>query len=182
MLIRKALIGLALVMGITTVGMTKDYHYKTAAYLIRSYQTHVLIKPVPIMFEVDTELEGLFRVYRYLIKRAKYVSDDENHYWTSSDTMFERMAGDCEDWAMLFVAMLRFSTTKPIPADRVWIAISFDTIFGCHAWVLYRTRYNWVYSFDITHDIYGYQGWQVAPAHVWLMFNDKHVLFDIKKF
>lgn len=158
------------------VGLAEDYHYKTAAFLLRAKQTHVLIRPVPIMFEVDTELEALLRVYRYLNKRFKYVSDDENHYWTSSDTMFERMAGDCEDWAMLFVAMVRFSTTKPIPADRIWVTLSYDAVFGYHAWVMYRTRYGQPYSFDLTHGIYGYRGLQVRPKHIWLMFNDKDVV------
>lgn len=165
---------LVLVMGLTTAGLAEDYHYRTAAYLIRAKQTHLLIRPVPIMFEVDVELEALFMVYRYLHKRFEYVKDDENAYWTSSDTMFERMHGDCEDWAMLFVAMLRFSTTKPIPADRIWIVYSYDLAFGGHAWVLFHTKHGQTYSFDIVRNIYAYKGWQVSPKYIAAMFNDKY--------
>lgn len=173
---KKLLIAIALgvsVLIFSSVALAEDYHYRTAAYLIRTKQTHVLIRPVPIMFEVDTELEALLKVYRYLDDRFVYAVDDENAYWTSSDTMFERMSGDCEDWAMLFVAMLRFSTTKPISADRIWMVMSFDAMFGPHAWVLYHTKDGQTYSFDIVSDIYAHKGWQVPARYIAAMFNDK---------
>jgi hypothetical protein len=165
---------LALVVGLAVSGLAEDYHYTTAARIIRTKETHLLIRPVPVMFQVNTELEALLTVYQYLHERFEYVDDDENHHWTSSDTMFERMSGDCEDWAMLFVAMLRFSTTKPIPADRIWVAVSFDPTFGGHAWVLYHTKYGQTYSFDVVKDIYGHKGWQVSARYIAAMFNDEY--------
>ena len=172
---RKILIALLLVMGLAIVGLAEDYHYKTASHIIRTGQTHLLIRPVPTMFNVDTELEALFKIYRYLDERFVYVNDDENHYWTSSDTMFERMSGDCEDWAMLFVALLRFSTTKPISSDRIWLVCSLEPKFGGHAWVLYHTKDGQTYSFDVVNDIYAYNGWQVTPKDIFFMLNDECV-------
>ena len=43
--------------------------------------------------------------------------------WTASDQMFTKLQGDCEDWAILLCALLRFHTPDGgVPADRVWIS------------------------------------------------------------
>lgn len=174
------LITLALVIGLTVFAQAEDYHHTTAAYLLRAKQTHLFIRPIPKMFEVDMEIEGVFVVWSYLIRKVEHIDDDKNHYWTSSDTMFERMSGDCEDWAMLLVAMLRFSTSKPISADNIWVIVSHDMVFGMHAWVMYVTSQYQIYSFDLTKNIYARKGWMVHPQHMLYMFNDRYSNLMIK--
>jgi len=64
--------------------------------------------------------------------------------WTASDQMFTKLQGDCEDWAILLCALLRFHTPDGgVPADRVWISVNLVTapglgVVAAHAWVGFK--------------------------------------------
>ena len=68
---------------------------------------------------------------------------DEGEVWTSSDQQFNEdpRTGDCEDFAILLCALMRFNVG--VPANRVWVSINLVTepgagVVAAHAWVGYK--------------------------------------------
>lgn len=117
-----------------------EYEQESAYSILRQGKGHELIHPVKVdLIEVETEMEALTEVYQYIAKRYKFIEDmkriGKKESWTPANEMIERLTGDCEDWAILMVSMLRFNTTKPIPPERVWVMCSYA--IG-HTWVLYQ--------------------------------------------
>ena len=97
-------------------------------------------------FDGTTELEAVQAAVDWVADEFNYVPDD-GEVWTSSNQMYERLEGDCEDWAILLTALLRFHTQyndgQTIGTDKVWIAINIVTapgvgVVAAHAWVGYR--------------------------------------------
>lgn len=75
-----------------------------------------------------------------------YVSDI-GEVWTSSDQQYYKIPreGDCEDYAILLCALLRFHTQGGIPVDRVWVSVNLVTepgvgVVAAHAWVGYKLK------------------------------------------
>jgi hypothetical protein len=97
-------------------------------------------------FKGTTELEALQAAVNWVATEYDYVADD-GEVWTSSDQMYGPLEGDCEDWAILLTALLRFHTQyndgQTIGPDKVWVAINLVTepgvgVVAAHAWVGYR--------------------------------------------
>lgn len=98
-------------------------------------------------FSGATELEAVQAAVNWVAAQYEdhYVADTGD-VWTSSDQMYTRLAGDCEDWAMLLTALLRFHTQYgglAISADKVWVAVNLVTapgagVVAAHAWVGYQ--------------------------------------------
>ena len=103
-------------------------------------------------FKGTTELEALQAAVNWLAAKYDYLADVEE-VWTSSDQMLYDpenpdmlKKGDCEDWAILLTALLRFHTQydgNSIGPDKVWVAINLVTepgvgVVAAHAWVGYR--------------------------------------------
>lgn len=117
-----------------------EFEQESAYSILRQGKGYELIHPVQVnLIEVETEMEALVKVHQYIAKRYKFIGDmkriGKKESWTPANEMIERLTGDCEDWAILMVSMLRFNTTKPIPPERVWVMCSYS--MG-HAWVLYQ--------------------------------------------
>lgn len=96
-------------------------------------------------FTGATELEAVQSAVNWIAVNYKYVPD-VGEVWTSSDQMYGRLVGDCEDWAILLVALLRFHTQyngHPITANKVWVTVSLVTqpgvgVVAAHASVGYK--------------------------------------------
>jgi len=97
-------------------------------------------------FDGTTELEAVQAAVDWIAGKYKYEAD-VGEVWTSSDQMYGPLEGDCEDWAILLTALLRFHTQyndgQTIGPDKVWIAINLVTepgvgVVAAHAWVGYK--------------------------------------------
>lgn len=96
-------------------------------------------------FTGATELEAVRAAVTWVADNYSYEAD-VGEVWTSSDQMYVRLEGDCEDWAILLTALLRFHTQyggQAITADKVWVAINLVTepgvgVVAAHAWVGYK--------------------------------------------
>lgn len=118
------------------------------------------VKPIPGLkaneFYAETEWEAVMAAANWVAYHMAYESDPypPGEVWTSSDQQYEEIApgsqgsgtGDCEDFAILLCALLRFHTQGGIPASRVWVQAGIivvpdedkPPVFG-HAYVVYKT-------------------------------------------
>jgi len=96
-------------------------------------------------FTRATELEAVQAAINWIAAEYTYKADI-GEVWTSSGQMYSLLKGDCEDWAILLTALLRFHTQydgQSISPDKVWVAINFVTepgigVVAAHAWVGYK--------------------------------------------
>ena len=93
-------------------------------------------------FEGDTEFDEVQSAANWVASNMEYVLD-EGEVWTSSDQQFNEdpRTGDCEDFAILLCALMRFNVG--VPANRVWVSINLVTepgagVVAAHAWVGYK--------------------------------------------
>jgi hypothetical protein len=128
-----------------------DYSgWDTIRPLLKDGSGDEFIKPIPGLapnaFYGETELAAVQSVVDWIAGKYQYVAD-QGEVWTSSDQMYGRLAGDCEDWAILTTALLRFHTQygagQAVTPDKVWVAINLVTepgvgVVAAHAWVGYK--------------------------------------------
>ena len=96
---------------------------------------------------------------------------DEGDVWTSSNQSFERLTGDCEDFAILLCALMRFNIE--VPADRVWVQAGIlavpggekrPPIFG-HAYVVYKAERGGIFYIEPQWGGYPYRGSYPSIRH-----------------
>ena len=106
------------------------------------------VKPIddlsPNKFSAATEFEAVKAAATWLSGNMVYEAD-VGEVWTSSDWQYaeDPRKGDCEDYAILLTALLRFHTQEGIPANRVWVSGNLVTepgagVVAAHAWVGYK--------------------------------------------
>jgi hypothetical protein len=109
-------------------------------------------------------------VHDHIIYTAESVET-----WRSSDSIFGDIDSygqaydDCEEYAILLCAIMRFSID--VPADRVWVEAGVTPRAAGHAWVGYRTPTGILVHLDPTWDTY-YVG---SIGGGMLRFNDQWV-------
>lgn len=131
----------------------------------------------PNAFIGATELEAVQAAVNWVATSYNYV-EDVGEVWTSSDQMYRILAGDCEDWAILLTALLRFHTQyggQVISADKVWVAINLVTapgvgVVAAHAWVGYKLNKG-----GKIHIEPGFTGLYRGKPNGMLNFNDESV-------
>lgn len=134
----------------TTSALADDYSgWDTIRPLLLDGEGDEFVKPIPGLasdaFTGATELEAVQAAVNWVAANYNYVAD-VGEVWTSSEQMYGRLSGDCEDWAILLTALLRFHTQyagQAVTADKVWVAISLVTepgigVVAAHAWVGYH--------------------------------------------
>lgn len=179
----KIFVGL-LVLAITLLSgfvMADDYiGWETIRPLLKDGEGSEFVKNVGIAsdyFKGETELEAIQAAVDWVYDKYEYVSD-AGEVWTSSDQMYDRLEGDCEDWAILLTALLRFHTQydgQEISEDKVWVAINLVTKPGIgvltgHAWVGYKLDKGGNIHIEPTSTLL-YRG----RPHGMLNFNDEWV-------
>lgn len=104
-------------------------------------------------FSATTELDAVKSAATWVAANMEYV-EDVGEVWTSSDQTYTKdidgdgkIEGDCEDYAILLCALLRFHTQGGIPASRVWVSVNLVTEPGIgvvtgHAWVGYKLEHG----------------------------------------
>ncbi|WP_422060518.1 transglutaminase-like cysteine peptidase [Sphingopyxis sp.] len=102
------------------------------------------------------ETEILERVNRWVNHRVTYVTDDRNYgqgdVWATASETIARGSGDCEDFAILKMQMLR---AAGIGDDRVKLVLLRDLALGAdHALLLVRTETGWVALDNMTDRVY----------------------------
>ena len=151
---RKIVVLTVIVMSIMLLGnlvMAEDFEgWDVIRPLLKDSDGEEFIVSIPDLdpdeFSEETELEAVLAAVDWVAGKYNYMPDD-GEVWTSSDQMYTRLEGDCEDWAILLTALLRFHTQyndgQTIGPDKVWVAINLVTepgvgVVAAHAWVGYR--------------------------------------------
>ena len=127
------------------------------------------IVPIPGLdayeFAGATEMEAVLAAANWVAYHMVWTADDPAYgdVWTASDQQYAEITpgvpdsgeGDCEDFAILLCALMRFHTQGGIPADRVWvqagvIAVPGESpppIFG-HALVIYKAQRGGIFYIE----------------------------------
>ena len=127
------------------------------------------VVPIPgwtaFEFTGNTEMEAVQIAANWVAYHMGYVSDPypPGDVWTASDQQFEEIVegvadsgtGDCEDFAILLCAILRFHTQGGIPADRVWVQGGIVTVprssappLVGHAYVVYKAERRGIFYIE----------------------------------
>ncbi|MBU0824062.1 MAG: transglutaminase-like cysteine peptidase [Alphaproteobacteria bacterium] len=105
---------------------------------------------------VLNERDTLDRVNRWVNRRIVYIADENNDrqrdYWATADETVARGSGDCEDFAILKMHMLR---AAGIDEDRMKLVLLRDLAINAdHALLLVRSNAGWVVLDNMTDRIY----------------------------
>lgn len=112
------------------------------------------------------EATTLERVNLWVNRQIAYADDDRNYqqrdFWATADETVERGSGDCEDFAILKMHMLR---AAGIDGDRIKLVLLRDLAINAdHAFLLVRSSAGWVVLDNMTDRIYdGRQANAVRP-------------------
>lgn len=155
-LIPVCLVTIALLVGFSTTPVfAHDYEgWDTIRPLLKDGAGDEFVKPVGLpadYFTDGTELEAVQSAAQWVATNMAYAPDLDaqgtpTDIWTSSNEMYTRLTGDCEDYAILLCALLRFHTQGGIPSNRVWVVVGLITLPGTdqvvagHGWVAYKLQ------------------------------------------
>jgi predicted transglutaminase-like cysteine proteinase len=112
------------------------------------------------------EAATLERVNLWVNRQIAYVDDDRNYrqrdFWAAADETVARGSGDCEDYAILKMHMLR---AVGIADDRMKLVLLRDLAINAdHAFLLVRSEAGWVVLDNMTDRVYdGRQANAVRP-------------------
>jgi len=115
-----------------------------------------------VKFTGDTEFEKVLSAANWVAYHMDYESDPDppRDVWTPSNDQFAEISpgvngtGDCEDFAILLCALMRFNVG--VPADRVWVQGGIlvvpveeqkPPIFG-HAYVVYKAERGGIFYIE----------------------------------
>ena len=120
----------------------------------------------------DTEFDKVLSAANWVAYHMEYESDPDppGDVWTDSDQQFDEITpgvegsgtGDCEDFAILLCALMRFNIG--VPANRAWVQAGIlvvpgeeekPPIFG-HAYVVYKAERGGIGIFYIEPQWGGY--------------------------
>lgn len=113
-----------------------------------------------------SEAATLERINLWVNHQIAYVDDDRNYrqrdFWATADETMARGSGDCEDFAILKMHMLR---AAGIDDDRMKLVLLRDLAINAdHAFLLVRSNAGWVVLDNMTDRIYdGRQANAVRP-------------------
>jgi len=158
-------------------------------------------------FTGATEMDAVLDAANWVAYHMVWVADDPAYgdVWTASDQQYAEITpgvpnsgeGDCEDFAILLCALLRFHTQGGIPADRVWVQAGIITcppalpppygaepppVFG-HALVIYKAERGGIFYIEPQYGGFPYRGAFPSLANIpyfagesaTLRFNDEWV-------
>lgn len=102
------------------------------------------------------ETAKLERINRWVNRQIAYVADESNYrqrdYWATADETVSRGSGDCEDFAILKMHLLR---AAGIGDDRMKLVLLRDLAINAdHAFLLVRSNAGWVVLDNMTDQIY----------------------------
>ena len=102
-------------------------------------------KIVRTRYSNDTKM---YKIEQWVIKNIRYKSDKKQfnmmERWTLPYETLQRRKGDCEDGAILLIAL---AVTSGVPADRLRLYAPIKVPNGWHACVAYQREYDdkWVW-------------------------------------
>lgn len=102
------------------------------------------------------EATTLERVNLWVNRRIAYADDERNYrqrdFWATADETVARGSGDCEDYAILKMHMLR---AAGIDGDRMKLVLLRDLAINAdHAFLMVRSQSGWVVLDNMTDRIY----------------------------
>ncbi|MBE9591839.1 MAG: transglutaminase domain-containing protein [Proteobacteria bacterium] len=124
-------------------------------------------------FGAGTEFDKVLAAANWVASNMVYAYDPvpPGDVWTSSDQSFEELTGDCEDFAILLCALMRFNLE--VPANRVWVQAGRlvdpgeeekPPIFG-HAVVAYKAERGGIFYIEPQWGGYPYRGSFPSISH-----------------
>ena len=165
--------GLTIILAVTVVTLLSTsvaaHEYEgwdeiRTALLDRDGAEFVVNTTYGVEFAGDSEFDKVLSAANWVAYHMEYESDPDppGDVWTSSDQQFEEITpnvegsgtGDCEDFAILLCALMRFNVG--VPADRVWVqggilAVPVEEqkppIFG-HAYVVYKAERGGIFYIE----------------------------------
>jgi hypothetical protein len=123
-------------------------------------------------FGAGTEFDKVLSAANWVAYHMGYESDPPGDVWTPSNDQFAEITpdvegsgtGDCEDFAILLCALMRFNVG--VPANRVWVQAGIlavpggekrPPIFG-HAYVAYKAERGGIFYIEPQWGGYPYRG------------------------
>ena len=111
-------------------------------------------------------------VFSNVSEASDYALHRVNDYWQTPVETLTLKAGDCEDFAILMVSLMR---AYGVPKDQVYVAVGYDPNKGCHAFVVERYCYGAWTEFDPENlnDAVLLDGSEPMPYDISYCFNDQ---------
>ena len=146
-------LAVTVVMLLSSTAIADDYGWDEIrpALLDGDGAEFVVYTKYDVVLAGETEFEKVLSAANWTAYHMEYELDpvDPGDVWTPSDDQFAEITpgvkdsgtGDCEDFAILLCALMRFNIG--VPADRVWVSINLVTepgtgVVAAHAWVGYK--------------------------------------------
>ena len=102
-----------------------------------------------ISYTSSSSIADINKMRLWVYSNIKQTSDEALHgvsdYWQTPAETFNLKAGDCEDFAILMVSMMR---AYGVPKDQVYVAVGDDVNKNWHAFVVERYSYGAWVEFD----------------------------------
>ena len=150
----------------------QDPYVFTTLVVVRDNKLDLALGSMP-----KTNLVDILRATRYGVRYERdVVATGLDDYWQSSVETLEMMTGDCEDKAILAVAMLRSRGASPVEALVAIGETRSTTGPSGHAWIVVRDGGPWQ-SYDATYSTWkswgkmvGFIGSSVTVVLLWFPF------------
>lgn len=138
----------------------------------------------PVSLSGETEFERVMAAANWVASHITYAPDDPEcgDVWVSADEVFRRRRGDCEDFAILLCALIRY--VVGVPASRVWVQAGLVAVpqdpskppLAGHAYVVYRSEQGGVWYVEPQWGGTPYRGSSaIVGESAMLRFNDSWV-------
>jgi len=175
--ISMALLSLLVVAPIAYASETVGWHDIRAALIDGDGSEFVVHTTYPIPISGSTEWEKVVYATHWVYDNIEYTAD-VTETWRASDQEYKQIdtnwdgdvdatgAGDCEEYAILLCALLRFNVG--VPDNKVWVAAS-----GVHAVVQYVSPSGFKWQLDPTNNWIrpGAAAGKIKFNDVWAVYN-----------
>jgi hypothetical protein len=142
----------------------------------QALQEALAIPDLSIFYTSSANISDINKMRLWVFTNIKQDSDEALHgvsdYWQTSAETLDLKSGDCEDFAILLVSMMR---AHGVPQDQVYVTVGNDPNNNWHAFVIEKYSYGAWVEFDpqTVDDAVLLDGGMPLPYDVSYCFNDQ---------